>query len=963
MKNLQNLLEGLEKNDLLVSRRLKLFIDASGLPFASDLEYTEARVFPMEVLESCQKYCNYIYRQSDGEATNLEDFTPFCEQLEEIIAAREELSSKAGFVPRLFYFCGNSGISKQEQALFLYAVFKARSGSRTFSLRDFLNAFRFNRDLQANIPEDSRLFKLSVIEIESGTEKKFLEQVYSLHPVSLKVFYGQKLSDSETVEAAGLGMLEAMGIEGGDIAREVREMGNDEEKLFLPGIGDDSAPEFKLSDLTIEEDENPLEDSTDEDKAIRSDIEYLEESFKWLLLRMQATGFVRDMAENPVSLRLKEKRQRRMINYRVRKGGHTPRFQKLSRMLHLSLFEQYMIMYLAGKCISSEIREMANSLYSARNTTVDEIGRLFCGTLAEKLSLKKYFTNTSVLIKNSVIHFESDNEGFFAGTIALDSRVLEYLMGMEIKVEDYVAGSRLFAPEVKLENVIIPDEQKKKILEIVETYPRWLKERDKFHFNEVISYGKALVLLFHGPSGTGKTMAAYGIAGRLKKKMLLVNYATLSSRSRRGGDRNETLPFVFREARFADAILFIDECEELIRDGECRNMLLTEFEKFEGIVIMATNQPNSFDPPIQRRISLTMKFERPSVSLREQIWKVHMPEAMKLAPDVDFKELAGSFDLTGGLIKNAVLAALSSAVRRKGKSVTLRMEDLEYGAKLQLLNLMSFSDFANKLTPRFGLESLILDGRTARSVRDLIGSLRVIKIMRNEWGFGERHPFSGGCTVLFHGHPGTGKTLSAEAIGFELGKPLKVVNMAQLVSCWVGETSKHIESVFADAEANDAILLFDEADALFSSRTALHSATDRYANQDVGVLLRKIETTNLIVILTTNLLFNIDKAFLRRFNFVLEFPRPAVVERELLWKSLIPEKTPLDAGVNFRKLAESYEFTGGEIRKAVTSAAVRAGQREGATRRITESDLREASCEILNAMIKENRVGFIGEGA
>ena len=181
---------------------------------------------------------------------------------------------------------------------------------------------------------------------------------------------------------------------------------------------------------------------------------------------------------------------------------------------------------------------------------------------------------------------------------------------------------------------------------------------------------------------------------------------------------------------------------------------------------------------------------------------------------------------------------------------------------------------------------------------------------------------------------GTGKTLAAEALGYDLGCPLKVVNSSALISKWVGESAKNIEAVFDDAAAAGALLVFDEAEALFGSRASSDGGGSggRHDSANVGVLLHRVATYPGVVVAITNLRGNIDAAFDRRFTHIIEFPRPDAALREQLWRKLLPASCPRSSDVSGAILAQRYELTGGQIRAAVLRAATRAVACEGVFR-------------------------------
>jgi len=231
------------------------------------------------------------------------------------------------------------------------------------------------------------------------------------------------------------------------------------------------------------------------------------------------------------------------------------------------------------------------------------------------------------------------------------------------------------------------------------------------------------------------------------------------------------------------------------------------------------------------------------------------------------------------------------------------------------------------------------------SLSEIVNYEKARSVLFGQWGFGKKMETQG-IACLFHGQPGTGKTLAAEAIGFDLGKPLKLVNCAQLLSKWVGDTPKNIDALFQEAKSTDAVLVFDDAEGLFGVRSgSADSACARYANVDVSLLLYHIEKFSGVVILSTNLVKNIDPAFFRRMRFVLEFPIPSFSLRQQLWSHLLPKEMPRTKDIDFDKLAHDFTFAGGNIKSAILRAATRAALRPEKTRLVTMADLVQAAEE------------------
>jgi SpoVK/Ycf46/Vps4 family AAA+-type ATPase len=218
---------------------------------------------------------------------------------------------------------------------------------------------------------------------------------------------------------------------------------------------------------------------------------------------------------------------------------------------------------------------------------------------------------------------------------------------------------------------------------------------------------------------------------------------------------------------------------------------------------------------------------------------------------------------------------------------------------------------------------VILPPRTRAQLDEALSLVRSHELIFTQWGLGERHSSGLGLAFNFAGAPGTGKTICAEAIATALGKKLLSVRYAEMESMWAGETPKNVAAVFRMATEEDAVLFFDEADAIASRRTtgALQGHA-RESNTVVNVLLKELETFNGVVIFATNLAVNFDPAFERRIRTHVLFEMPGVEEREQIWKvQFHPSKTPLAEDVNFRDLAERYEVSGGDIKNAVLKAA------------------------------------------
>jgi len=228
---------------------------------------------------------------------------------------------------------------------------------------------------------------------------------------------------------------------------------------------------------------------------------------------------------------------------------------------------------------------------------------------------------------------------------------------------------------------------------------------------------------------------------------------------------------------------------------------------------------------------------------------------------------------------------------------------------------------AQRVTSPFTFDDLVLPTATSNALFDYVSWQTHADQVLDDWRLGTTFQKSTGSVALFRGPPGTGKTMAAGVIANALGLPLFRVSLAGLVSKYIGETEKNLERLFACAEHSDIVLFFDEADALFGKRSEVKDAHDRYANIETSYLLQKIETYQGVAILATNLYQNIDEAFLRRIDLVVDFPSPGIEHRQALWQRLDRTDAPLCPKIDLAFLATQFQLTGGEIRNCILSAA------------------------------------------
>ena len=246
-------------------------------------------------------------------------------------------------------------------------------------------------------------------------------------------------------------------------------------------------------------------------------------------------------------------------------------------------------------------------------------------------------------------------------------------------------------------------------------------------------------------------------------------------------------------------------------------------------------------------------------------------------------------------------------------------------------------------------QDLVLNPMTRAQIREIEHWIKHNDTLLDEWGMRKR--VKPGYRALFYGPPGTGKTLTAMLLGKHTGKDVFRVDLSRVVSKYIGETEKNLSRLFDKAENKNWILFFDEADALFSKRTDVRDAHDKYANQEVAYLLQRIEGYNGLVILASNQRANIDDAFVRRLQAIIPFPMPQQEERYEIWRRTFPEQIALAGDVDWRNIAARHELTGANILNVTHFCAI-----EALARQTREVDLRSLEEAIRREYVKEGRV-------
>jgi SpoVK/Ycf46/Vps4 family AAA+-type ATPase len=313
---------------------------------------------------------------------------------------------------------------------------------------------------------------------------------------------------------------------------------------------------------------------------------------------------------------------------------------------------------------------------------------------------------------------------------------------------------------------------------------------------------------------------------------------------------------------------------------------------------------------LSERTALVVDVPLPGFAERRRAWQ-------SFSGSSDAGGVAAKFRLSIEQIRAAGEVSVIAA-RSHGEPAP-RPVDLDLGARHA--SSTRLGELATRLEPSYTWNDLVLADRQLDVLQSISAYLRHRDRVLSEWGYEATVSRTQGLKVLFAGESGTGKTMAAQVLGAELGLEMFRVDLAGTVSKYIGETEKNLERIFTAADGSNAILFFDEADALFGKRSEVSDSHDRYANLEVAYLLQRMEAYPGAVILATNFRRNIDDAFIRRLDFVIDFPFPEVADRRRIWERVLPPAAPVGDDVDLDFLAARFKLSGGAIRNCSLGAA------------------------------------------
>ncbi len=598
-----------------------------------------------------------------------------------------------------------------------------------------------------------------------------------------------------------------------------------------------------------------------------------------------------------------------------RSAAYTP-FGRLAQEFGLVSFEIDVLLL----ALAPELDLKYETFYAYLNNDVgrkwpscDLALRLFADEMDERTKLRRYLLPGATLFREGLlVHIErpSYSSSRLSAGFFISQAVAAFVLGLPVSGTMGGSFRAIESGLPKWDSAPVSEELMGEI------------SRASVFFDEGTSKHSAPLLIFEGRPGSGRNAAAVALC-----RQLGVPFIQFDLNEVRAGGGLQPLA-----ARMADLTL----CARLERSGVYitgvetlfgpedtvsaeAHLLALQLAKLPGPVFIACSPGTPWRQLFKGQRCVTYCFHDPNYLQRQRIWRGQVAQAGAIVHDDTLDSVASRFVLTPGQIHAAVDAALDAQFLNGEPGEPMALDTLLEAARAQADS--GLGGLAAKVVSSHTWDDLVLPPATLCQAREIASAIKYHELIYSQWGFSRRITSGRGLKVLFAGASGTGKTMTAGVIARDLGLDLNKIDLSGVVSKYIGETEKNLDRIFRAARFGNAILFFDEADALFGKRSEVKDAHDRYANIEVSYLLQKLEEHEGAVILASNLRHNIDDAFSRRMHYVVEFPLPDEEQRERLWRGMFPALAPLAPDVDFSFLALQFPIAGGDIQNAALNAA------------------------------------------
>ena len=574
-------------------------------------------------------------------------------------------------------------------------------------------------------------------------------------------------------------------------------------------------------------------------------------------------------------------------------------------------------------CLAPELDLRYERLYAylqddvtKKRPSVDLLLTFVASDLAERLASRRRFAPTAPLRRSLLVELNDEggaaSSSLAARSVRLADRVVAHLLGQDDLDEAVRVHARLERATAGVADLVVGRRTARALQAVVDG----------------ATTGGSRVVHLHGVPGIGKAEAAAAVCFDLARPLLVVDLERVVDE---GIDEFEaSWAALVREARLQDAVLYLRGWDVVLVAARARLLetITAELQTVDDLVFVAGQR--AWEPAGTARSLPFVGVHLPAldVAQRTRLWRQELETIPQVGGAIDAAVLSGKFRFGPVQIRDAAASARKSETARSDQSMkTPTLQAVHEACRLH--SNQQLSRVSRKITPKHRWDDIVLPADRLTMLRDICNHIKYRGRVYGEWGFGEKLAMGKGLAVLFAGPSGTGKTMAADIIAGELGLDLFKIDLASIISKYIGETEKNLGSVFDEAETSNAILFFDEADALFGKRSEVRDSHDRYANVEVGYLLQRIEEYEGVAILASNFRKNMDDAFVRRLHFTVDFPFPGIVERGRIWESVWPSDTPRAASIDAQDLGRRFEMTGGNIRNVALAAAFLAADAGG----------------------------------
>jgi len=550
-----------------------------------------------------------------------------------------------------------------------------------------------------------------------------------------------------------------------------------------------------------------------------------------------------------------------------------------------------------------------------KRPTVDLALNLLCGSLADKLSRRSHFTCNAPLLQHRLLHLQGEGAApgpLLTQVLRLDEQVLDLLLGQASLDRRLASCCRLLGfDELSAE---------------AGSGASWVRGLQN-QARQYVEAGKPLGLFLQGPPAADLDGVARTLALGAGLALLEVDLARLPTALQ---DAETALALLPREAWLKDAALHLRHFDVLqgAEHARSRDALARHVAGMRGLCMLSGTL--GCDPLQGAGCHLVpVRCEAPTAAQRTATW-THTLCARGMGGQFAASTLAAlgeGFQLGHAQIEGAVAHAVFLS---RGRGDAPSSDDLFLAARQQTRHVLA--RLAVRVDSTRGWGDLVLADDALAQLREICAQFVHRHRVMEDWGFGRKLPYGKGLNVLFAGPSGTGKTMAAEVVANELKLDLYKIDLARVVSKYIGETEQNLDRIFTAAQDANAILFFDEADALFGKRSEVKDAHDRYANLEISYLLQKMEQYGGVTILASNLRQNIDEAFVRRLGFIVQFAFPDEAQRQRIWSAVWPEEAPRHSDIGLHELAAGLKLSGGAIRNVALGAAFLAAQQASVDR-------------------------------